>query len=35
LEGRVLEAEHRLYPTALRLLCAGKVRLENGVAVFS
>ena len=35
LEARVQETEHRLYPTALRLVCAGKVRLENGVAVFA
>lgn len=34
LAARVLEAEHRLYPTALRLVCEGKVRLENGQAVF-
>jgi phosphoribosylglycinamide formyltransferase 1 len=34
LEARVLEAEHRLYPTALRLLCEGRVRLEDGAAVF-
>jgi phosphoribosylglycinamide formyltransferase-1 len=33
LAARVLEAEHRLYPTALRLVCEGRVRLENGVAV--
>jgi phosphoribosylglycinamide formyltransferase-1 len=35
LEARVLQTEHRLYPTALRLLCEGKVRLENGAAVFA
>jgi phosphoribosylglycinamide formyltransferase-1 len=35
LSARVLETEHRLYPTALRLVCSGKVRLENGVAVFA
>ena len=35
LEARVLEAEHRLYPTALRLVCEGRVKLENGVAVFA
>jgi phosphoribosylglycinamide formyltransferase-1 len=34
LAARVLEAEHRLYPTALRLVCEGRVRLENGEAVF-
>jgi phosphoribosylglycinamide formyltransferase-1 len=35
LAARVLEAEHRLYPEALRLLADGKVRLEKGLAVFS
>jgi phosphoribosylglycinamide formyltransferase-1 len=35
LAARVLEAEHRLYPTALRLVCEGRVRLENGQAVFA
>jgi phosphoribosylglycinamide formyltransferase-1 len=35
LAARVLEAEHRLYPTALRLVCEGRVRLENGAAVFT
>jgi phosphoribosylglycinamide formyltransferase-1 len=35
LASRVLEAEHRLYPTALRLVCEGKVRLEKGAAVFA
>ncbi len=35
LAARVLEAEHRLYPTALRLVCEGKVRLEKGQAVFA
>jgi folate-dependent phosphoribosylglycinamide formyltransferase PurN len=34
LAARVLEAEHRLYPTALRLVCEGRVRLENGAAIF-
>jgi len=34
LAARILEAEHRLYPTALRLVCEGRVRLENGAAVF-
>jgi phosphoribosylglycinamide formyltransferase-1 len=34
LAARVLEAEHRLYPEALRLLADGKVRLEKGLAVF-
>ncbi len=32
---RVLQAEHRLYPTALRLVCEGRVRLEHGEAVFA
>ena len=35
LAARVLAAEHRLYPTALRLVCEGRVRLENGEAVFA
>ena len=35
LAARVLEAEHRLYPTALRLVCEGRVKLENGAAVFA
>jgi len=35
LAGRVLQAEHRLYPTALRLVCEGRVRLEQGEAVFA
>jgi phosphoribosylglycinamide formyltransferase-1 len=34
LAARVLEIEHALYPAALRLLAEGKVRLENGLAVF-
>jgi phosphoribosylglycinamide formyltransferase-1 len=33
LAARVLEAELRLYPTAVRLVCEGRVRLENGEAV--
>jgi len=33
LAQRVLEAELRLYPTAVRLVCEGRVRLENGEAV--
>lgn len=33
LAARVLEAEHRLYPTALRLVCESRVRLENGAVV--
>lgn len=35
LAERVLAVEHRLYPEALKLLASGKVRLENGLAVFS
>jgi len=34
LAERILAVEHRLYPEALRLLASGKVRLENGLAVF-
>ena len=34
LAARILEAEHRLYPEALRLLVRGDVRLEKGLAVF-
>ena len=33
LAARVLEAEHRLYPEALRRVAEGRVRLENGKAV--
>jgi phosphoribosylglycinamide formyltransferase-1 len=35
LAARVLEAEHRLYPQALKLVAEGKVKLENGRAVFA
>jgi len=35
LSARVLAEEHRLYPEALRLVAEGKVRLENGRAVFA
>ncbi len=35
LATRVLEVEHKLYPQALRLLAADKVRLEKGLAVFA
>jgi phosphoribosylglycinamide formyltransferase-1 len=35
LAARVLEAEHKLYPAALKLLAEGKVRLESGRAVFA
>ena len=35
LAARVLQAEHRLYPLALRMIAENRVRLENGKAVFS
>lgn len=35
LAARVLAEEHRLYPAALRLLAEGRVRLDNGHAVFT
>ena len=35
LAARILEIEHQLYPAALKLLVAGKVRLEKGLAVFT
>jgi len=35
LAARVLKAEHRLYPKALRLVAEGKVRMQGGRAVFS
>lgn len=35
LAARVLEQEHKLYPAALKILAEGKVRLENGRAVFA
>ena len=35
LAARTLEAEHKLYPEALRLVAEGKVRLEDGRAIFS
>ncbi len=35
LAARILEVEHRLYPEALKLLAAGKVKLEKGLAVFT
>jgi phosphoribosylglycinamide formyltransferase-1 len=35
LATRILEIEHTLYPTALRLLAEDKVKLEKGLAVFS
>jgi phosphoribosylglycinamide formyltransferase-1 len=33
LAARILEAEHTLYPEALRVVAEGRVRLENGKAV--
>jgi phosphoribosylglycinamide formyltransferase-1 len=35
LAARVLEAEHKLYPEALRMVAEGKVKLVHGKAVFS
>jgi phosphoribosylglycinamide formyltransferase-1 len=35
LAARVLEAEHRIYPEAVRLIAENRVRLESGRAVFS
>jgi len=35
LAARVLAAEHKLYPLALRLVASGQVRIENETAVFS
>lgn len=35
LAARVLRAEHRLYPIALRMVAEGKVRMEGGRARFS
>jgi phosphoribosylglycinamide formyltransferase-1 len=34
LSARILEVEHQLYPAALRLLAADKVKLDRGLAVF-
>lgn len=34
LAARVLEAEHRIYPLALRLVASGAVRVENETAMF-
>jgi phosphoribosylglycinamide formyltransferase 1 len=34
LAERILAVEHKLYPEALRLLADGKVKLQNGLAVF-
>ena len=35
LAARILIEEHRIYPQALKLVAEGKVRLENGRAVFA
>lgn len=35
LTARVLKAEHRLYPLALRMIAEGKARMESGRTVFS
>jgi phosphoribosylglycinamide formyltransferase 1 len=35
LASRVLEAEHRLFPLNLKMVAEGRVRLENGKAVFA
>ena len=35
LAARILAVEHKLYPDALKLLAGGKVRLNDGQAVFS
>ncbi len=35
LAARILEAEHRIYPEALRLIAERRVTLENGRAVFT
>jgi phosphoribosylglycinamide formyltransferase 1 len=35
LAARVLQAEHKIYPLALRLVAAGDVHVENETAIFS
>ncbi|WP_262027188.1 phosphoribosylglycinamide formyltransferase [Microvirga sp. Mcv34] len=35
LAARVIVQEHKLYPAALRMICDGTARLENGKVVFS
>jgi phosphoribosylglycinamide formyltransferase 1 len=35
LAARVIVQEHRLYPQALRMICDGSARLENGRVLFS
>jgi phosphoribosylglycinamide formyltransferase-1 len=34
LSARVLAQEHRLYPAALRMICAGDARLDGGRVTF-
>ncbi|MFP3944343.1 MAG: phosphoribosylglycinamide formyltransferase [Alphaproteobacteria bacterium] len=34
LGARILEAEHRLYPECVRMIAEGRVRMEDGRAVF-
>ena len=34
LAARVLAAEHRIYPQAIRWICAGRVKLDDGVVVY-
>lgn len=35
LAARVLKAEHKLYPTALSLVCRGKAKMEGGRTVYA
>ena len=35
LAARVLEAEHRIYPAALKMIAEGRVRLEQDRAIFA
>ncbi len=35
LAARVLAQEHLIYPRALRMICEGKARLENGRVIFT
>ncbi len=35
LAARILVEEHRIYPEALRMVAEGKIKLENGRAVFA
>ena len=34
LQDRILAEEHKLYPAALKMVAEGKVKLENGKAIF-